>query len=45
VRFLKSISSDAGVNPNGSTRYTALSLILQALCTRAGGEVVDGDSY
>lgn len=45
VHFLKSTSSDAGVNPDGSTRYTSMSLNLQALCTRAGKEVVDGDSY
>jgi prepilin-type processing-associated H-X9-DG protein len=45
VHFLKSTPSDAGVNPDGSTRYTPMSLILQALCTRAGKEVVDGDSY
>jgi prepilin-type N-terminal cleavage/methylation domain-containing protein len=45
VRFLKSTPSDAGVNPDGSTRYTSMSLILQALCTRAGKEVVDGDAY
>jgi prepilin-type N-terminal cleavage/methylation domain-containing protein/prepilin-type processing-associated H-X9-DG protein len=45
VRFLKSTPSDAGVNPDGSTRYTSMSLSLQALCTRAGKEVVDGDAY
>ena len=45
VHFLKSTPSDAGINPDGSTRYTSMSLILQALCTRAGREVIDGDSY
>jgi len=45
VHFLKTVSSDAGVNPDGSTRYTPASLILQALGTRAGGEVVSSDSY
>jgi prepilin-type processing-associated H-X9-DG protein len=45
VRFLQSIQGDAGVNPDGTTRYTATSLILQALCTRAGREVVAGDAY
>jgi prepilin-type N-terminal cleavage/methylation domain-containing protein/prepilin-type processing-associated H-X9-DG protein len=45
VRFLKNTASDAGVNPDGSTRYTSMSLSLQALCTRAGKEVVDGDAY
>jgi prepilin-type processing-associated H-X9-DG protein len=45
VHFLKSVMSDAGVNPDGSTRYTPQSLVLQALGTRAGGEVVSADSY
>ncbi len=45
VHFFKSITSDAGVNPDGSTRYTPSSLIFQALGTRAGGEVVSSDSY
>jgi prepilin-type N-terminal cleavage/methylation domain-containing protein/prepilin-type processing-associated H-X9-DG protein len=45
VHFLKSVSSDAGTNPDGSTRYTPVSLILQALGTRASGEVISSDSY
>jgi prepilin-type N-terminal cleavage/methylation domain-containing protein/prepilin-type processing-associated H-X9-DG protein len=45
VHFLNSITSDAGTNPDGSTRYTPSSLIFQALGTRAGGEVVSSDSY
>ncbi len=45
VHFFKSITSDAGVNPDGSTRYTPSSLVFQALGTRAGGEVVSSDSY
>jgi prepilin-type N-terminal cleavage/methylation domain-containing protein/prepilin-type processing-associated H-X9-DG protein len=45
VHFFKSVLGDAGVNPDGSTRYTPSSLILQALGTRAGGEVVSSDSY
>ncbi len=45
VHFFKNVTSDAGVNPNGSTRYTPSSLVLQALGTRAGGEVVSSDSY
>ena len=45
VHFLKSINSDAGVNPDGSTRYLPSSLVFQALGTRAGGEVVSSDSY
>jgi len=45
VRFLKSVPSNAGVNPDGSTKYSAMSLVLQALCTRAGKEVAGGDAY
>jgi prepilin-type N-terminal cleavage/methylation domain-containing protein/prepilin-type processing-associated H-X9-DG protein len=46
VHFLKSITnSDAGVNPDRSTRYSPASLIFQALGTRAGGEVVSSDAY
>jgi prepilin-type processing-associated H-X9-DG protein len=40
VHFLRTVKSD---NPDGS--YTADSLILQALGTRAGGEVVPGDWF
>jgi len=45
VHFLRNVTGDAGVNPDVSTRYTPSSLILQALGTRAGGEVVSSDSY
>ena len=45
IRFLMSVPGDIGVNPDGSTIYSPTSLILQRLCTRAGGEVVSGDSY
>ena len=45
VHFLRNVTADAGVNPDGSTRYTPSSLIVQALGTRAGGEVVSSDSY
>jgi prepilin-type N-terminal cleavage/methylation domain-containing protein/prepilin-type processing-associated H-X9-DG protein len=45
VHFLKNVLSDAGTNPDGSTRYTPSSLIVQALGTRAGGEVVSSDSF
>jgi prepilin-type processing-associated H-X9-DG protein len=45
VHFLRSIPSNAGVNPDGSTRYSQGSVIFQALGTRAGGEVVSSDSY
>jgi len=45
VHFLRNILGDAGVNPDGSTRYTPSSLIFQALGTRAQGEVISSDSY
>jgi prepilin-type processing-associated H-X9-DG protein len=45
VHFLKTVASDAGVNADGSTRYPPASLILQALGTRAGGEIVSSDAY
>jgi prepilin-type N-terminal cleavage/methylation domain-containing protein/prepilin-type processing-associated H-X9-DG protein len=45
VHFLKNVLSDAGVNPDGSTRYTPSSLIQQALGTRSGGEVISSDAY
>ncbi len=45
VHFLKNVSGDAGTNPDGSTRYTPASLIMQALGTRAGGEAISADSY
>ena len=45
VHFLRSILSNSGVNPDGSTRYSPGSLIFQAIGTRAGGEVVSSDSY
>jgi prepilin-type N-terminal cleavage/methylation domain-containing protein/prepilin-type processing-associated H-X9-DG protein len=45
VHFLRSVPSNAGVNPDGSTRYSPGSIIFQALGTRAGGEVVSSDSY
>jgi prepilin-type N-terminal cleavage/methylation domain-containing protein/prepilin-type processing-associated H-X9-DG protein len=45
VHFLRSIPANAGVNPDGSTRYSPGSIIFQALGTRAGGEVVSSDSY
>jgi prepilin-type N-terminal cleavage/methylation domain-containing protein/prepilin-type processing-associated H-X9-DG protein len=43
VRFLRSIPGDLGENPNGSTVYSADSVIFQAMGTRAGGEVVPAD--
>jgi prepilin-type N-terminal cleavage/methylation domain-containing protein/prepilin-type processing-associated H-X9-DG protein len=45
VKFLKSVLRNAGKNPDGSTLYSPSSLVLQALSTRAGGEVVSADSY
>jgi len=45
VHFLRTVPNDAGVNPDGSTRYTPTSLIFQALGTRALGEVISSDSY
>ncbi len=45
VRFLRSITNDMGVNPDGSTRYTPSSLVFQALGTRAGGETVSSDAF
>jgi prepilin-type N-terminal cleavage/methylation domain-containing protein/prepilin-type processing-associated H-X9-DG protein len=45
VHFLRSVLGDAGVNPDGSTRYTPSSVVEQALGTRAGGEVVSADAY
>jgi prepilin-type N-terminal cleavage/methylation domain-containing protein/prepilin-type processing-associated H-X9-DG protein len=45
VHFLRSVPANAGVNPDGSTRYSPGSIIFQALGTRAGGEVVSSDSY
>jgi prepilin-type N-terminal cleavage/methylation domain-containing protein/prepilin-type processing-associated H-X9-DG protein len=45
VRFLKSVLANNGTNSSGGTIYSPASLILQALGTRAGGEVLSADSY
>jgi prepilin-type N-terminal cleavage/methylation domain-containing protein/prepilin-type processing-associated H-X9-DG protein len=45
VHFLKSVLRNSGQRPDGSTIYSPSSLVLQALGTRAGGEVVSADSY
>jgi prepilin-type N-terminal cleavage/methylation domain-containing protein/prepilin-type processing-associated H-X9-DG protein len=45
VHFIRSVPSNAGVNPDGTTRYSPGSIIFQALGTRASGEVVSADSY
>jgi len=45
VRFLKSVLGNNGTRPDGSTIYSPASLVLQAICTRAGGEVIGADAY
>ena len=46
VRFLKSVlRSKSGQTVSGQTLYSPTSLVLQALTTRSGGEVVSADSY
>ena len=45
VHFLKSVLRNSGQRPDGSTIYSPSSLVLQALGTRAGGEVVSADAY
>jgi prepilin-type N-terminal cleavage/methylation domain-containing protein/prepilin-type processing-associated H-X9-DG protein len=45
VHFLKSVLRNAGQRPDGSTIYSPSSLVLQALGTRAGGEVISADAY
>jgi prepilin-type N-terminal cleavage/methylation domain-containing protein/prepilin-type processing-associated H-X9-DG protein len=45
VRFLKSVLANSGQRGDGTTIYSPQSLILQALGTRSGGEVVNSDSY
>jgi prepilin-type N-terminal cleavage/methylation domain-containing protein/prepilin-type processing-associated H-X9-DG protein len=45
VRFIKSVLRDSGQTPTGNTVYSPTSLILQALATRNGGEVISGDSF
>lgn len=45
VRFLKSVVRDTGATPSGNTVYSPSSLVLQALTTRSGGEVVSADSF
>ena len=45
VRFLKSVLGNNGSRADGSTIYSPASLILQALGTRSGGEVVSSDSF
>jgi prepilin-type N-terminal cleavage/methylation domain-containing protein/prepilin-type processing-associated H-X9-DG protein len=45
VHFLKSVLGNLGQRPDGSTTYSPASLVLQALGTRAGGEVISADAY
>ena len=45
VRFLKSVLGNNGTRPDGSTIYSPASLVLQALATRAGGELLSSDAY
>ena len=45
VRFLRGVLGNNGQRPDGSTIYSPASLVLQALSTRAGGEVVGADQY
>ncbi|HEY2154846.1 MAG TPA: DUF1559 domain-containing protein [Isosphaeraceae bacterium] len=45
VRFLKNVLRDSGQTAGGGTLYSPSSLVLQALCTRSGGEVLSSDAY
>jgi prepilin-type N-terminal cleavage/methylation domain-containing protein/prepilin-type processing-associated H-X9-DG protein len=45
VHFLKSVLRNLGQRPDGSTNYSPASLVLQALGTRSGGEIVSADAY
>ncbi|MGC8638353.1 MAG: DUF1559 domain-containing protein [Isosphaeraceae bacterium] len=45
VHFLKSVLRNSGQRPDGSTIYSPASVVLQALGTRAGGEVISADAY
>jgi len=45
VHFLKSVLRNSGQRPDGSTIYSPSSLVLQALGTRAGCEVIPADAF
>jgi prepilin-type N-terminal cleavage/methylation domain-containing protein/prepilin-type processing-associated H-X9-DG protein len=45
VHFLKSVLRNSGKTTGGATLYSPASLVLQALTTRSGGEVLSADSY
>ena len=44
VRFLKAVLRDSGKGAGGATIYAPTSLILQALTTRNGGEIISADA-
>ena len=45
VRFVKTVLRDSGRTSNGDPIYSPSSMILQALGTRNGGEVISANSY
>jgi prepilin-type processing-associated H-X9-DG protein len=45
VRFLKTVLRDSGRTATGASVYSPSSLVLQALTTRNGGEIVSADAY
>jgi prepilin-type processing-associated H-X9-DG protein len=45
VRFIKTVLRDSGQTRTGDAVYSPTSLILQALATRNGGEVISANSY
>ncbi len=45
VHYLKSVLANSGTDSRGNTIYSPGSLRLQAMGTRAGGEIVDANSY
>lgn len=45
VHFLKSVLRNSGRRPDGGTIYSPSSLVLQALGTRGGGEILSADAY
>ncbi|MDR3635538.1 MAG: DUF1559 domain-containing protein [Isosphaeraceae bacterium] len=45
VRFLKTVLRDTGQTASGGSVYSPSSLVLQALTTRSGGEVISADAF
>ena len=45
VRFLKSVLRNSGRSSTGATVYSPASLLLQALTTRNGNEIISSDAY